>query len=261
MLETQEMAEPCIDYEENLEFLFEKLNPSQSEIKKSNSSDAIIQKFEFNDKSITPVLVYTFPSLGLRYRCWTSALHLSRYLECHQNAFLSTEIERIVKILDIGSGTGIVGIAASKLFGHHVQVTVTDVAEVVPNMMKNIEINRNGIDNITAAPLVWGEKITNADFLHQDFILASDVIYYEELFDILIQTLVELTESGNTKVIIAAEKRKRVENRFWKRAAKYFVVKVVEQIADESCEHGYVTIYSLMRKENAPQYQKPNLHK
>lgn len=175
--------------------------------------------------------------------------------------FLSPEIDRPVKILDIGSGTGIVGIAASKLFGRHVQVTVTDVAEVVPNMMKNIEINRNEVDNITAAPLVWGEKITNDAFLHQDFIVASDVIYYEELFDILIQTLVELTESGSTKIFIAAEKRKRVENRFWKRAAKYFVVRVVEQIEDKSCEHGYVTIYSVIRKENAPRYQKPNFHK
>lgn len=205
--------------------------------------------------------MYTFPSLGLRYRCWTSALYLSRYLEQNQNQFLSANIDRPVKILDVGSGTGIVGIAASKLFSHNVQVTVTDVAEVVPNMVKNIEINRTGIDNITAAPLVWGEKITNADFLHQDFILASDVIYYEELFDILIQTLVELTESGNAKVFIAAEKRKRVENRFWKRASKYFVVTVVEQIVDKSCEHGYVTIYLLMRKENAPRYQRPNPHK
>lgn len=174
---------------------------------------------------------------------------------------MSAEKDRLVKILDLGAGTGIVGMVAAKLFGSQAQVTITDVTEVVPNMMKNIEINHFDIDNITAAPLVWGEKITNPEYLVQDYILASDVIYYEELFGILIQTLVELTESGRTKIFIAAEKRRGVENRFWKQAAKYFVIKVVEQIKDKKCTHGYVTIYSLIRKENAPHYHKPNAHK
>lgn len=164
-----------------------------------------------------------------------------------------------MKILELGAGTGIVGIVAAKLFGPQVQVTITDVTEVVSNMKKNIEINKFEIDNITAAPLVWGEQITNPEFLSQDYIMASDVIYYEELFEILIQTLVELTASGKTiKTIFAVERRRKMENRFWKRIAKYFDVNVVEQIKDVNCRHGYLTIYLLMPKEKAPKYHKPN---
>lgn len=163
-----------------------------------------------------------------------------------------------MKILELGAGTGIVGIVAAKLFGSQAAVIITDVTEVVPNMQKNIDINHLAIDNITAASLIWGEKITNPEFLHQDYILASDVIYYEELYEILIQTLVELTESGSTKIFICCEKRRKIENRFWKRIAKYFVIKIVEQQRDELCRHGYVTIYLLTRKENGPRYQKSN---
>lgn len=163
-----------------------------------------------------------------------------------------------MKMLELGAGTGIVGIVAAKLFGPQVQVTITDVTKVVPNMKKNIEINQFEIDNITAAPLEWGEKITNPDYLSQDYIVASDVIYYEELFEILIQTLVELTEGRSIKTIIAVERRRKMENRFWKRIAKYFHVNVTETIKDANCRHGYLTIYLLVPKEKAPKYQKPN---
>lgn len=155
-----------------------------------------------------------------------------------------------MKILELGAGTGIVGIIAAKIFGSQAEVIITDMTEVVANMQKNIDINHFEIDNITAASLVWGEEITNPKFFHQDYILASDVIYFGELFDILIRTLVELTESGKTKVFIGVEKRRKIEKRFWKRIAKYFVVEIVEQIRDVLCRHGYVTIYLLMRKEN-----------
>lgn len=179
-------------------------------------------------------------------------------MEAHQNEFVAAQKDRPMKILELGAGTGIVGIIAAKIFGSQAEVTITDVTEVVPNMQKNIDINHFEIDNITATSLVWGEEITNESFLHQDYILASDVIYYEELFEILIQILVELTESGKTKIFIAGEKRRKNEKRFWKRIAKYFVVKMVEQIRDEHCRHGYVTIFLLTRKENAPRYQKSN---
>ncbi len=220
---------------------------------------SVVSKFKFLDESITPALIHTLPGLGLSYQCWNSGIYLSKYLESHQIEFAASEVGRPMKILELGAGTGIVGIVASKLFGSQAAVIITDLPDVVPNMQKNIDINHCTIDNITAASLVWGEGITNPEFLHQDYILASDVVYYEELYEILIQTLVELTEFGTTtKIFICCEKRRKIENRFWKRIAKYFVVKMVEQIREEDCRHGYVTIYLLTRKENGPRYQKSN---
>lgn len=222
----------------------------------------VVWKFNFHDESITPALIHTLPGLGLRYQCWNSGKYLSKYLEVHQSEFATSQKGRPMKILELGAGTGIVGIVAAKLFGSQATVIITDVTEVVPHMQKNIDINDFAIDNITtnitANSLVWGEEITNPEFFNQDYILASDVIYYEELYDILIQTLVELTESGTTKIFICCEKRRKIENRFWKRIAKYFVVKMVEQIREQDCRHGYVTIYLLTRKENGPRYQKSN---
>lgn len=165
---------------------------------------------------------------------------------------------RPMKILELGSGTGIVGIIAAKIFGSKAEIIITDVAEVVPNMQKSIELNSFETVNITAASLVWGDEITNPEFFDQDYILASDIFYSEELFEIFIQTLVELTVSGKTKVYICGEKRRKIEKRFWKRIAKYFVVTIVEQVKDERCRHGYVTIYLLVRKNNAPVFQKSN---
>uniref|UniRef100_A0A2D4GKH0 Protein-lysine methyltransferase METTL21D n=1 Tax=Micrurus corallinus TaxID=54390 RepID=A0A2D4GKH0_MICCO len=80
--------------------------------------------------------------------------------------------------LELGAGTGLVGLVAASLGAN---VTVTDLEEVQDLLKMNIENNEHLVSgSIQAKVLKWGEDVT--DFLPApDFILMADCIYYEEL--------------------------------------------------------------------------------
>jgi len=116
----------------------------------------------------------TEDNLGLK--TWTSSLLLARRLpELHKHLpTLCTEI------LELGAGTGLVGIAAAYTWNVH--VTLTDLPEIVPNLQHNVKQNAN-LDHgrtasMTARPLDWAEPMDKAEpgreFL---LILAADPIY------------------------------------------------------------------------------------
>lgn len=97
-----------------------------------------------------------------------------------------------LNIIELGSGTGIVGIAAAATLGAN--VTVTDLPNVIGNLRFNADANAEVVakfgGKFHVASLRWGE-INDVEVLSQnvDLILASDVVYHEHLFYPLLKTL------------------------------------------------------------------------
>jgi len=92
-----------------------------------------------------------------------------------------------------------------------------------------------------------------------DLILASDVVYLEPLFEPLVNTMVALTaiapnQDPNTPpkeppiILMAYERRRKLENRFYKRASKYFEVTNVKGIVDTKARHGHIDVIQFKRK-------------
>ncbi|XP_072884012.1 EEF1A lysine methyltransferase 3-like [Hemitrygon akajei] len=98
------------------------------------------------------------------------------------------------KVIELGSGTGLVGILATLLGG---DVTLTDLPmvlnQVEENVAKNIPSTMMQRSKVSA--LQWGEDHGNftSDY---DVILGSGVVYYRRHFQFLIDTLLYLSNEG-----------------------------------------------------------------
>ncbi|KAI6004163.1 putative methyltransferase-domain-containing protein [Pisolithus albus] len=107
-------------------------------------------------------------------------------------------------ILELGSGTGLVGLVAGALGGH---VWITDQAPLLGIMQDNVIVN-NLQSFVNVAELNWGETVPS-DIPRPDIILAADCVYYEPAFPLLVNTLSELSEE-RTEILFCYKKRRKV---------------------------------------------------
>ena len=119
---------------------------------------------------------------GTGGRVWNTARALVGHLAEHPA--LISEKRRII---ELGSGTGLIGIACGMLLSAHTgvdgpRVAVTDMESVMPFLRENIESN-GVVGAVEAAPLLWGTDVS--DFgAPVDAVLMADVAYtdaYAEL--------------------------------------------------------------------------------
>ncbi|XP_072351194.1 EEF1A lysine methyltransferase 3-like [Scyliorhinus torazame] len=128
--------------------------------------------------------------LGVSAFVWEPGLLLCRYFENHNIHFVGK------KVLELGSGTGIVGILAVLLGG---DVTLTDRSYVLKqieyNVLANVPLTSRHRSKIRA--LAWGDDQSkfSTDF---DFILGSDIVYNPSQFAGLLQTLLYLCNEKTT---------------------------------------------------------------
>jgi predicted nicotinamide N-methyase len=128
----------------------------------------------------TAVVELHEPSLtsdNLGFKTWTSSVLLSRRLTS-----LSRYLPRShSRVLELGAGTGLVGIAAACVWG--VSVTLTDLPEILPNLRENIGKNLKLINacggDACALPLDWSDdtNVPEADNDRYPVILAADPLY------------------------------------------------------------------------------------
>ncbi|KAG0204543.1 hypothetical protein BGX28_003549 [Mortierella sp. GBA30] len=148
---------------------------------------------------------------------------------------------RPIRILEIGAGTGYVGIALAKRLKPSCTLILTDLEEVVPLMEKNVQENLSSQSTdppysgqcatVKVEPLAWGNSEHAQRILGDggvDFVVASDLVYFPELYPPLLQTLREITKAGETKVVFGYKERALwKESPFWEEFGRYFEVEVV----------------------------------
>lgn len=148
------------------------------------------------------------------------ALVLLKYLE-NIEEFPYPDFWKDKRIIDIGSGTGVVGIACALLTtgisGCH--ITLTDRAPLLDLMRENaFELNQIQASRLSIKELEWGNPLPKAAGTPEtfDLILLSDVVTkaYKESFPGLIKTLQELS-SPTTRIILAYELRDASDKQFF----------------------------------------------
>ena len=216
-------------------------------------------------RSIDSTLVIRqLPSQGISFQLWPAATTLVNLLDHHRrdptNSPLSSTLighRRPLNILELGSGTGLVGIAAAATLGAN--VTVTDLPHVIPNLQFNADANASVLNlnggAVHVAPLSWGEaddvELIGRDF---DLVLASDVVYHDHLYDPLLETLRlflldrENYKGGGKVFVMAHLRRWKKESIFFKKARKLFQVEVLH--VDNPCNGSRVgvTVYRFAGK-------------
>merc|ERR1712212_169411 len=163
------------------------------EIELSDDEDGLVVKVAQVPEGDTGVVV------------WDAAIVLAKYLQTVQAQLKSRSV------IELGSGTGAVGLSAAALGAS--PVILTDLSALEKLIQHNISLNSSVIsrDKCTVAPLVWGDKEQGEQAIKEtggqpDFILLSDCVFYSESVPPLVESLTQLA-GPSTNLLLSYEER------------------------------------------------------
>lgn len=229
----------------------------------SNSSQIFCDVgYEIRDEA--PIMVRQIPEKGISFQLWPAATGLCWYLEqshgkdppnvADQEPSLIVSRPkglRNLRVLELGAGTGMVGVLAARLGGN---VTLSDLLHVLPNLRINVELNQKEVEaaggSLDVQMLRWGfeEDIAplGAPF---DLILASDCVYHDTLFEPLMKTLKWLVGSDKGPIVLLAHLRRwKKDGHFFRMASKFFNVEVVHRHPPPENDRIGVIVYKFTRR-------------
>lgn len=201
----------------------EKLNEAYTELlmnsttsNKSSSEDStaacyvnyFVEGSDYVRLRESPNVISAHGSTG--HRTWEAALALSDYL-ITAGLLVDTNGRKAKKLVELGAGTGLVGLIAAKL-DPALEVILTDGDEkVVDNLRSNIALNNNSEQTkITAKVLLWNETPVVPG---TDVVLAADVTYDGSVIPHLVACLAQFVAAcPGCRIIVAATIRS--ENTF-----------------------------------------------
>ncbi|KAG2783795.1 hypothetical protein JG687_00001534 [Phytophthora cactorum] len=151
---------------------------------------------------------------GTGLTTWDGSVVLAKYLEHQRRSDITGS-----RVVELGAGTGLVGISAALLGARH--VTLSDLAYVVDNLAKNVAetmklaaIARRPIESdVSTQVLDWFNPPTDLGDI--DFLLASDVVWVEELIPPLVGTFATLLRHSTvkTRILMSYQKRSIMSDR------------------------------------------------
>ncbi|KAJ3125849.1 hypothetical protein HK098_008162 [Nowakowskiella sp. JEL0407] len=185
---------------------------------------------------------------------WDASTVLCGYVTRHRKSILDKCIRRRkpfgvdedkFRILELGSGCGVLGVVMGKLFsdscgfeGVNVDVVVTDMDDEVTVIEETLECNFHRVEvcedtgmkvfregsntTIRALPLKWGDSndwrnIQNSsEPAHVDLIVGTDVVYEIQAFYQLLSTMNDICPIGSpTLFLMCMERRWKDVEAFW----------------------------------------------
>lgn len=121
---------------------------------------------------------------------WDSALVLCELCALRIIPLNEKNGNATLKVLELGSGTGLLSIALAKLF-ESIRVTATDLPEALPTLSANVA--RNGVSSVvTVKELAWGSAIEE----HFDVMFLADCVFGEFDLKSLLATLKSAKKPG-----------------------------------------------------------------
>jgi len=159
---------------------------------------------------------------------------LCLYLEFRCKTELAPHGYKGYRVLELGSGPGLSGILIAHLGAN---VTLTDLASVVPITRHNAELN--AVDpsvqgSLNVEELEWGVDIRSWSKSggYFDLIIGTELIYRDELHGLLLITLLQLM-TADTEVLFAHARRAQSQfDRWKKRFGRYLDIEEVVSEAE-----------------------------
>ena len=218
--------------------LFSSITSSNALIQEFPSTSAHVETIQLDhggdSERFLKVTEGNADSIDSGARIWDSGRALS--------SWIAKELEPGKCVLELGAGTGIVGLTAAAKGAK--SVILTDQPEMVPLLEQNIASNDLSV-NTKAVPLLWGcdqeETIsslaeasstmdgasTETPFF--DVICGSDILYSPENLPLLLDTIIQVCTPSKTEVVLAYPRR-FTEDMFLELAEEYFDIFPEEEI-------------------------------
>ncbi|GAQ81676.1 methyltransferase family protein [Klebsormidium nitens] len=125
----------------------------------SNKAAVIVEGYQpFGLEDNRPVLVQAVPSRGLSFQLWPAAEALCHYLETAYGT-ISGRLQGL-RVLELGAGTGLVGIFAAQLGA---DVILTDLPGVLENLRANVALNQGRAQGVKGNPLIADNPAVNGN--------------------------------------------------------------------------------------------------
>lgn len=108
---------------------------------------------------------------------------------------LGSDANQRLRVLELGAGTGLVGLAFAAIWGSSASVHLTDLPVILPNLAHNVTLNKDTLDQAdaecTTGALDWSidHDPLPSDEEKYEVILAADPIYSSEHPPWLVQTI------------------------------------------------------------------------
>ncbi|KAG0713293.1 Protein-lysine methyltransferase METTL21D [Chionoecetes opilio] len=129
---------------------------------------------------------------------WDAAIVLAKYLEVREKG--KRKLLQGSSVVELGAGTGCVGLAAALLGASH--VTLTDLPELLPLLEINRVQNKSNISGVLEVQqLIWGDTQQIQTIKIPDVILLADCIYYKESLEPLVSTVRSLSTTTSTTIM------------------------------------------------------------
>ncbi|POM77220.1 Serine hydroxymethyltransferase, mitochondrial precursor, partial [Phytophthora palmivora] len=151
---------------------------------------------------------------GTGLTTWDGSVVLAKYLEHQRRSDIAGS-----RVVELGAGTGLVGISAALLGAR--QVILTDLDYVVDNLARNAaetmklaaSTGRPVESDVSTRVLDWFNPPT--DLGNIDLLLASDVVWVEELIPPLVATFDTMLRHSNvkTRILMSYQKRSIMSDR------------------------------------------------
>ena len=178
----------------------------------------------------------TGDDLGLK--TWTSSLLMSKHLRGWRQQLPNGDL----RVLELGAGTGLVGISAACLW--QASVTLTDLPAIVPNLKSNLKLNQEIVQKhggtVCANALDWSDATLAPSGSDTKYhcILAADPIYSSNHPSMLVETISRrLARSKTVRIMIELPLREHyVEERD---NLRVLLRKASFQLIDEGSEVGF----------------------
>uniref|UniRef100_A0A060TCS6 ARAD1D01936p n=1 Tax=Blastobotrys adeninivorans TaxID=409370 RepID=A0A060TCS6_BLAAD len=132
------------------------------------------------------------------HRTWEAALALADYILRHDNSKAPSQV------VELGAGTGLVGLVSATKYSS--QVIVTDGDDQVVSCLKgNINLNSWAQPLVKAQPLVWGTD--HAIVHHDQIVVCADVTYDDYIIPYLVSCLRDFLKTGSRYCLLSATVR------------------------------------------------------
>lgn len=151
-------------------------------------------------------LAQDWKKLGVAAVVWDAAVVMCMYLELGK-------VELNGKLaIELGAGTGLVGIVAALLGA---EVTITDREPALDFLSANVKANlpTDCQRKVVVSELTWGKGLERYPASGFDLVLGADIVYLEDTFLPLLQTLEHLC-SDTTVVLLACKIRYERDTNF-----------------------------------------------
>ncbi|KAI1195460.1 putative methyltransferase-domain-containing protein [Nemania serpens] len=187
----------------------------------------ITRRWPFHNRPVPFELVVREPPItgdSLGHKTWGSSFLMAQLLDGLKSGPLAHLVapgcQKFPSVLELGSGTGLLGIAAAAMW--QAEVVLSDLPTIMPNLDYNIEQNRATVEllggKIDSGPLTWGCEVGNDTKFSREnqfsIILAADGIYDDDHPGLLSSAIHEqLHDSPDARAVVMVPIRDQITKR------------------------------------------------